>query len=289
MPGISSLLIRFESLLTNRYEFDEAQSISRVVFEEILHLKAHELRIAGDKVLDDAKTEQLEGILQRLLAGEPLQYILGFSWFCGERYFVNPATLIPRPETEELVHWILESGQLKSGDRVLDVGTGSGCIAIALQITRKDIRVFGMDYNASAVKTAKMNALNLLGSESAHRFFQGDLNDASWWEGQGSWDLIVSNPPYILESERKDMESHVLDHEPGGALFVPENDPLIHYRHIAEAGLHHLNKNGKLFFEINAALGEETLLMLGSLGYSAELRQDMFGKDRMIQATLAAN
>lgn len=284
MATLASEMLRFESLLTNRYEQEEARSITRLTFEELFHLKAHELRTAGSSPLEEGKIRQLEEVLQRLIAGEPIQYILGFAWFNGERYFVNSNTLIPRPETEELVHWILEEGNLKSGDRLLDIGTGSGCIAIALQMARPTIRVFGMDISHAAINTARMNALNLLGAEASHRFFEADLADASWWESHGKWDIIVSNPPYILESEKVEMESHVLDHEPSTALFVPEHDPLIHYRGIAEAALHHLQTTGFLFFEINAAFGKETMKMLESLGYSAELKKDMFEKDRMIKA-----
>lgn len=258
-----------------------------MVVEEVLHLKRHEWRLAGDKEIDERTCHLLNDILGRLLAGEPIQYILGHAWFLNERYLVNSGTLIPRPETEELVQWLIESIDRNKNYRILDVGTGTGCIAISIQKALPDAQVYAIDLSRAAIQTARMNAQNILGPEAAHRMIQADMTDARWWDEQNAWEIIVSNPPYVMESEKKEMEEHVFAFEPSSALFVSNNEPLFFYSTLAEKAQKHLTPEGQLYFEINAALGQATKDMLYEYGFESELRKDLFGKDRMIRARKA--
>lgn len=279
------------------------------MFEEILALKGHELR--QEREVTPEQTANLEQILARLLNHEPVQHILGFAWFLGEKYKVNAATLIPRSETEELVEWIRYEHRNSEPMRVLDIGTGSGCIAIALQKAFPQWEVYGMDISEDALEIARYNAAQILGSFTQQHFFQGNilkpLPDVAHSEGGRNpkpgfdspstspehaaqpddlqtFDLIVSNPPYVRELEKAAMRHEVLEYEPGSALFVTNEDPLIFYRTIAEKGKTLLKPSGKLYFEINEYLGKEMLEMLNDLGYETALKKDMQGKDRMVRA-----
>ncbi len=285
MSHLFSEIHRFKALLGNLYDPGEASSITNLVFEEVLKLTMHQLRFSGERGITEEEHQQLDDILHRLLAIEPIQYILGFAWFMNVRYKVNAATLIPRPETEELVAWIVNH-PIKQGARILDLGTGSGCIAIEVQRKHPYAEVFAIDKSVSAINTARMNALEFLGESKKDHFFVQDMLDESWWKGLEKFDIIVSNPPYVLEEEKEEMEAHVLNHEPEGALFVPNDDPFQFYRPIAENAKRQLNSGGSIYFEINAKFGEEMKSMLELLGYEVELRLDMQGKHRMIRANL---
>ncbi|MBQ5817424.1 MAG: peptide chain release factor N(5)-glutamine methyltransferase, partial [Bacteroidaceae bacterium] len=212
---------------------------------------------------------------------EPIQYILGETEFCDLTFKVNPSVLIPRPETSELVRWIVE----ENGDkecRILDIGTGSGCIAISLAKMMPSAAVTAWDISPEAIETAESN--NKLNGTNV-TFARQDIFAA---EGEGAkYDIIVSNPPYIKENEKEKMQRNVLDWEPCIALFVPDNDPLLFYRQIARKGLQLLKNGGRLYFEINRENGEETCAMLAEYGYTAiELRKDFADNDRMIRAIL---
>jgi release factor glutamine methyltransferase len=215
--------------------------------------------------------------LHRLASGEPLQYVMGAGFFLDRLYTLNSSTLIPRPETEELVLKIIPL--IKPESNVLDVGTGSGCISISLALAT-GAEVSAWDVSEEAMVTASANA-EKLGARVA--FHQQDL--FSWSQTQGHWDFIVSNPPYVLEKEKEDMQSHVLDFEPHMALFVPNTDPLKFYAALADFAVDRLSKGGYLALEINQAFGKETSGMLAQKGFSAvSLYPDFFGKDRMILA-----
>jgi len=285
MSHLFTEIHRFKALLGNIYDPSEASSITNMVFEELLHLPIHQLRISGERGISKEEHEQLDEVLHRLTKKEPVQYILGFAWFMGHRYKVNAATLIPRPETEELVAWVVHNPHIKD-PRIIDLGTGSGCIAISLQKHLPHSEVFAIDKSEPAINTARINALSILGESKKVHFFVQDMLDENWWNGLGNFDIIVSNPPYVLEQEREEMEAHVVEHEPEGALFVPNHDPFQFYLPIAHFAKKHLNKNGCLYLEINAALGKEMQTMLEAQGYEGEMRQDMQGKNRMIKATL---
>lgn len=276
---------RFKALLGNLYDAGEAASITNLVFEELFDLSIHQLRISGERKISDEEHAQLDEILHRLLKKEPIQYILGFAWFMGARYRVNSSTLIPRPETEELVAWLVNH-PIKKGARILDLGTGSGCIAIELQKKHPYAEVYAIDKSEMAINTARMNAIDFLGESKKDHFFVQDMLDQNWWNSLEKFDIIVSNPPYVLEEEKQEMEAHVLEHEPAEALFVPNDDPFQFYRPIAENAKNSLNEGGCLYFEINAKLGNEMRDMLELLGYEVEMRQDMQGLNRMIRAEL---
>ena len=275
---------RFKALLGNLYEEEEAMEITALVMEELTGLRRHELRNPGNRLLAPVESKGLNDVLNRLLQGEPVQYVLGFSWFLGERFLVNPATLIPRPETEELVTWIKEEIPNRENLRIIDLGTGSGCIAISLKKAFPNSDVFATDLSEAAIHTARINAQNILGSSKKEKFYVQDMTSPEWWAKQKPYDVIVSNPPYVRESEKRGMHRNVLDFEPASALFVSDEDPLLYYREVAEQAFARLNKEGRLFFEINAAFGKKTGELLENLGYSVTIRKDMQGRDRMIMA-----
>jgi release factor glutamine methyltransferase len=222
----------------------------------------------------------------RLLRYEPLQYVLGTAHFAGLELEVTPATLIPRPETEELVALIIQEQKNAPQLSILDVGTGSGCIPIALSQAFPTARVIGVDISAEALAVAKRNAGRYAPTV---KFQQVDILRAAPAEiAPHSLAILVSNPPYVLESERAQMRANVLEYEPATALFVPDNDPLLFYRRIAELGRELLRPGGNLYFEINEQYAAAVLHLLSELDYAGgQIRQDMFGKDRMVRATWA--
>ncbi|MCE4567057.1 peptide chain release factor N(5)-glutamine methyltransferase [Maribellus sp. CM-23] len=268
-----------ESELKDFYPPSEISAFVRLIMESVFALSYTDMILQKDRVFNAEEQERARKIVERLKTYEPLQYILGETEFYGLKLKVNPGVLIPRPETEELVNWILESGVAENA-RVLDIGTGSGCIALALKAGAPKAVVQGVDISEEALQTARTNAsLNELEVE----FSRADI--LNWKEY--SWtvqDVIVSNPPYVRESEKQQMEANVLKYEPGGALFVSDNDALVFYRTIAEMALSYLAPGGYLFFEINENLGQEMTEMLHSMGFSEiQLRKDINGRNRMMR------
>ena len=238
--------------------------------------------LKDDVTLKAEQEAMLFNAIERLKKQEPIQYIQGYSDFCGLRFKVTSATLIPRPETSELVEWIASeySGKIVN---ILDIGTGSGCIAISLAHKLPESNVTAWDISTAALAVAAENSRNN-GTEVA--FERVDI--LSYEPKSAQFDIIVSNPPYIKENEKSAMHNNVLDWEPHTALFVPDSDPLLFYRTIAEKGLQMLAPNGTLYFEINRAHGAETMKMLADYGYTdIELRKDFADNDRMIKATRA--
>ena len=218
-------------------------------------------------------------ILNGLKAQKPIQYLLGEAFFYGAVFKVNEAVLIPRPETEELVDWILE--EKAQGQVVVDFGTGTGCIAISLKKHLKDASVTAVDISEEAIRTASENALI---NQTEVSFIHADILT---FQSETKFDIIVSNPPYITEKERAEMHQNVLAHEPHLALFVTDERPLLFYEAVADFALRNLKENGSLFFEINEYLSQETIQMLKDKSFVfIELRKDMQGKDRMIRARL---
>ena len=219
-------------------------------------------------------------MIRRLKKNEPIQYIIGVESFCGLTFEVNPSVLIPRPETQELVGWIAGDCEGKEACRILDIGTGSGCIPVSLAHRLPKAEVESWDISEDALQVARRNA-ERNGVEVLFR--QKDVLKAS--PDEARYDVIVSNPPYIAEKEKVDMEANVLDWEPSIALFVPDEDPLLFYRKIAQLGCSMLKEGGALYFEINRAYGQETIQMLEAMGYKEiELRKDSWGNDRMMKA-----
>ena len=237
--------------------------------------------LCKDIELSANQEENLQSILERLLRFEPIQYVQGFSWFLSRRFLVTPAVLIPRPETEELVLRIIE--ETETGGSVLDVGTGSGCIAISLALSLPKSKVEAWDVSMEVLEVAMHNA------EQLHAQVDFHLQDmlTCQWEGGQRYDLIVSNPPYVLEQERTTMAPNVLEYEPELALFVPDDDPLLFYRKIGEMGRRALKPGGRLYFEINRTQGTSVKQLLEKQGYSEVfLYQDISHNDRLIKACL---
>lgn len=263
--------------LVPRFGKGEAEAIIRLIF---LHLKGWDtvdLIINEDKELSEFIKSQVTDILHRVLEGEPIQYVVGTAYFYGMDLKVNPSVLIPRPETEELVDLIVKGNQ-EPDLRVLDIGTGSGCIAIALARNLRFPDVTAIDISPEALETAKENARILKAN------IKFELEDIFTYSPiESSFDIIVSNPPYIDESEKSDMEANVLDHEPHSALFVPDNDPLMFYRRICDVARIALSAKGKLYFEINPRHAEEMKSLMNGSGFSdVEIIKDIHGRDRFI-------
>lgn len=262
------------------YPESEAGALAKLLLVEVLGFSTLELYGGKDKAISEKDRALLEDIVRRLQQNEPIQYILGVETFCGMEFQVDGNVLIPRPETQELVEWILVECKEMGNCRVLDVGTGSGCIAVSLARQLPEARVEAWDVSAGALQVASENASR--NGVKVH-FVERDVL-AYVPEGE-CLDVMVSNPPYITADERTGMEANVLDWEPELALFVPDDDPLLFYRKIAALGNRMLRPGGMLFFEINRAYGADTVAMLKALGYTTvELRKDMSGNDRMIKA-----
>ena len=268
--------------LANSYEPVELNSLLPLFIEHITGWnQVQQVIHQNEEMVPEWEKSFQEGSLQ-LAQGKPIQYIIGKSWFLGNDYFVNESVLIPRPETEELVEWVSEYAQIINKPlQIADIGTGSGCIAIALSLLLPDATVTGIDISEDALQVAQKNATAL--AANIEWVQQDILMSASL---PGNYDIMVSNPPYIPIREKATMQDLVTLHEPDIALFVMNEDPLIFYKMIARLGKQALNKNGQLFFEIHYDQGPALLKLLDEMNYHAELRQDMFGKDRMIRASV---
>ena len=268
----------------------EAKAIALLLLERVAGLPTAKALIADGKDLLCRRQTLLE-LAARVAKGEPVQYVLGEADFCGLTLKVEPGVLIPRPETEELVNWVVETLHTKQPTlncqlstvncQLLDIGTGSGCIAVALSKKLKNAEVEAWDVSDVALRVTKDNATK---NHVKVKVKKVDILSDDIFV-LGNYDVIVSNPPYICKEEKEEMEKNVLEHEPSLALFVPNEDPLLFYRKIGLLALQLLNNGGLLFFEINRRFGKEVVTMLQELGYEAvELRQDLFGNDRMVKA-----
>jgi release factor glutamine methyltransferase len=267
----------------------EAANIADMAIEHITGLARIDRIMHKSLELNAEQAQLFQTISVELISGKPIQYVIHEAWFAGMPFYVNEHVLIPRPETEELVEWIVEeSSKLKAESFILlDIGTGSGCIPIALKKKITNTTVDAIDVSANALSVALRNAKTL---NATINFYELDILKENSWQQFKSYNIIVSNPPYIKQSEAESMHQNVLQHEPHLALFVPDNDALLFYRKIADFALIHLQKNGLLFFEINEALGKEVIEMLANKGFQQiELRKDLQGKDRMVKAQLTIN
>lgn len=274
-------IIRFiRNNLQPFYSAAEIESFIRQIFAAVKNFSPTDIILRDDTALSIAETDEIIRIVERLKNYEPIQYILGETEFMGLHLKVNPSVLIPRPETEELVQWIFE--QEKMPETILDIGTGSGCIALALKKLFPKSEVSACDKYAEALSVAEENsAMNKLDV----RFFQADILDIENFPIGAKQEMIVSNPPYVLNSEKKLMDANVLNYEPHSALFVPDNNPLLFYEAIAAFSQKRLIAGGWIFFEINEKYGEDIVKMLDKSGFvDIELKKDLQGKDRMIKA-----
>lgn len=264
------------------YGNGEARAITDYVLDVCFGLSKADILCGAVDEMTAEKTAELNKIFGRLMEGEPVQYVLGRAEFSGRWFNVRPGVLIPRPETEELCAWITADSKASGSPKVLDIGTGSGCIAITLQLDMPESKVTAWDISADALDVARENAQQLGANVN---FVKQDALNA---KPEGEWDVIVSNPPYICEKEKKDMAVNVLEHEPQTALFVPDADPLLFYRAITRLAVQTLSKGGRLYFEINPIYADDTCRMMRAEGMTAvELRSDMYGKQRMAKGVKA--
>ena len=274
------------SALDGLYEDREAATIAGMVMEFVTGRSKMDRWLQKNEPLSIEDLKQLEQYTNELLSGKPVQYVLGQAWFAGICLAVNEHTLIPRPETEELVNlcasWSAANRINDAPLKILEVGTGSGCIAIALQKKLPGAHITAVDISNEAIKVASANVLE---NNTAITCITLDFLVETCWPGLGSYDIIISNPPYIADIEKESMAKHVLDFEPHTALFVANNHPLIFYSAIASFGNKYLNKDGAVFVEINQALGIQTQDVFVQNNYTTVLKKDLFENDRMILAT----
>lgn len=264
------------------YSDGEASQVTDWIMEHLTGSKKAERMLYKNAAITEKEENLLHQYTKRLLAHEPVQYVLNESWFCGLKFFVDKNVLIPRPETEELVEWIITNCRFPVDElKILDIGTGSGCIPIALKRRIRKAEVWSCDVSEAALSVAKKNAITL-GTEV--NFLSPDFLDKNTWSQLPVFDIIVSNPPYVPVKDKETMQPNVLNYEPHTALFVPDNDALIFYKVIAEFGKKHLSKEGTIYLEIHEELGEATSELFQAAGYKTELKKDMQGKDRMLKA-----
>jgi len=269
---------QFIQTLAPIYDLDEAESFFYLVLEDKKQLKRIDLALNPETQFSESEIAQWNEILEKLKQYIPVQYILGKTHFYGLEFEVNENVLIPRPETEELVDWIISNNSKSGNLQILDIGTGSGCIAISIAKNLPESNVFAVDVSEKALATAEKNAQN---NDVNVRFLRKDILKTEDLEQQ--FDIIVSNPPYVRNLEKEEIKQNVLEHEPHLALFVDDHDALVFYRKIAELAQKNLAPNGQLYFEINQYLGKEMMDLLEEKGFrQMELRKDIYGNHRMV-------
>ena len=267
--------------LKKLYDDREAANIANMILEQVTGMGKVDRLLQKSTSLSTIQQTKLKGFIAELLKHKPVQYVLGEAWFAGMPFLVDEHVLIPRPETEELVQLVASSIMQPTTSiiNILDIGTGSGCIPIAIKKLLPNAAITSIDVSEKALKIARQNAINL---HANINFQLLDFLEESNWNSLPIFDIIVSNPPYIKQSESAAMAEHVLQYEPHVALFVPDNDALLFYKKIAAFSKNNLAKNGKIMVEINEALGAETVALFNDCGFSAQLITDMQGKDRFV-------
>ncbi len=266
--------------LLSIYDEGEAKAVVRYVLDVRFGLSLSDILCGKVTQLSSDDQAELEKLMHRLINGEPVQYVVGVTDFCGRQFHVESGVLIPRPETAELCQMIKEDSPLTNSYSVLDIGTGSGCIAITLSLEIPKSQVSAWDISEDALRIAKRNACS---AGASIDFERRDILQAQ--TDVGRWDIIVSNPPYICYHEKAAMERNVLDYEPHQALFVPDDDPLLFYRIIANYAMNSLRAGGRLYFELNPIYADETAKLVDSIGFiDVSLHADQFGKQRFLKA-----
>jgi release factor glutamine methyltransferase len=288
---IAQAYFEFTEKLKTIYEDREADNISDWVFENVTGLKRWQRRENQNKNLEKSHLEKLKNYLDELLKHKPVQYVLNEAWFYKMKFFVNENVLIPRPETEELIEWIIsdfkkekDSKPTLPGGRqvnIIDIGTGSGCIPIALKKELPDSNITSIDVSEEALSVANKNAAAL---HLAIEFFKIDFLKKNEWQTLSQYDIIVSNPPYIPINEKEILAKNVTEFEPHIALFVENNDPFIFYKMIAEFSKTHLNPGGKIYVEVHEEYARQVKIIFEDNGLISEIKKDIFGKERMIKA-----
>lgn len=279
-----SILLKYKqgvNSLKNIYPLAEAQAMARLLIEKVTGIQIHDALTSPNLLLSISQETLIDAYIKELKLQKPIQYILGETEFFGITLKVNPHVLIPRPETEELVEWVIADRD-NDFPSVLDIGTGSGCIAIAIAKKLPAAKVFALDISAEAIILAKGSSIN---ASTSITFFQQDILSIPSELKGAPYDIVVSNPPYVRNSEKELMQPNVLKNEPKSALFVSDDDPLVFYDAIAQTALTTLKQNGKVYCEINEALGPETAKIFKDKGFTdVEIRKDINGKDRMLRA-----
>lgn len=280
---MQSCISHIRQTLGQHYSSSEINGFIRIIFESVCGYSLTDLILYKNNILSDSLRKQIDKIVERIDQNEPIQYVLGRSLFCGISFSVTPDVLIPRPETEELVE-LITARHAGSAPRILDMGTGSGCIAVSLAKKLPESRVEAWDISEKALQVARKNAQE---NQVNVTFKQVDITRELPPEAVQPYDIIVSNPPYVCLREKAEMGKNVLDYEPHLALFVPDEDPLLFYRAILHAGKRLLNEGGFVYFEINRLFGHQTASLLRQNGYEKiEIIQDLSGNDRMVAARL---
>lgn len=278
---LNSIEQLFNRTLVEIYDAEECKTLFSLVAQQVLQCNKSFLMLNGNETVASNKVQEILGVLAKIEAKIPLQYIFGEAQFYGLKFKVSPAVLIPRPETEELVHWILADEKTTDNLSVLDVGTGSGCIPISLASRRPNWYLTALDIMDDALQVAQDNAL-----ENGVKVLFKQVDILQQTNLSTVFDVVVSNPPYITQAEKLAMHDNVLNHEPHVALFVSDEKPLVFYEAIADFAVSHLKQGGRLYFEINSYLGAETKQMVVQKGYqNVVLRKDINGRDRMLRCT----
>jgi len=280
--------IDFIRELKTVYEEREAETISDWVFENVTGMKRWERRANQNKEIKNSEHQQLQKHLTELLQHKPVQYVLNEAWFYKMKFFVNENVLIPRPETEELVEWIVNdiySGNLRNSKpiNILDIGSGSGCISIALKKELPKANIIAIDISEKALEVAEKNARDL---NTTVDFLQIDFLDENKWNTLFQYDIIVCNPPYIPLKEKDGLGRNVVDFEPAVALFVEDDNPFIFYQKIAQFSKKHLNANGRIYLEVHELQAEDIKGILENEGFTATIKKDIYGKDRMVRGKM---
>ena len=282
MMTIAELYKQFVKNLRTIYDGRESENIADWVFENIADSKRLSRITNKEQIINTATIGELNIALQQLLKHKPVQYVLGEAWFYKMKLKVNEDVLIPRPETEELIEWLVEEFRCKdSGFKILDIGTGSGCIAIALKKEITKAEVFAIDISEKALEVAKQNAKD---QKVNIQFLMLDFLDEALWKSLPLFNIIISNPPYIPENEKVKIAKNVLEHEPHIALFVNENDPFIFYKKIAEFAESNLLENGKIFVEVHEDYAKEVQEIFSQKYFKTIIKKDLYGRERMICA-----
>lgn len=272
-------------ILAPLYDSREASAIAHLVMEYLTGKTKIERLLHPAVVLSANEEALLQTYMDQLSRQRPVQYVLGEAWFAGMKFHVNEHVLIPRPETEELVAWVINHTE-QGAKQILDIGTGSGCIPIALKKGLPAASITSVDIDPNALQVARNNATSL---QADIQFIELDFLQEAHWNLLSRYDIIVSNPPYIRQMESHTMAKHVLDYEPSLALFVPDNDALLFYRKIARFSKQHLMAGGMLCLEINEALGKEVSLLFQAAGFETSIRHDLQGKERFVTAQQTAH
>ncbi len=276
---LKDIYTNFVKQLSNIYEKGEAEAITKIAIEHYTEIELNKILINGDKIIETNIYEKLENVLTQLLKNKPIQYIIGYTWFYNLQFKVNEHVLIPRPETEELVFEIISKIKKNNLKKIIDIGTGSGCIPISIKKNVTDADVTAIEVSKDALLIAKQNAaLNNVPIS----FIEIDFLNESNYNNLETFDVIISNPPYIPENEKNSLAKNVTDYEPVLALFVPQNEPLLFYKKILIFAETHLNKDGFIFLETHENYAKETSKLFQDKKYNVEIKKDMQEKERML-------